>query len=43
MWFIFCYLKELYFAVKHYDYIFTGAGLSALMTAYKMVQSVHLA
>jgi lycopene beta-cyclase len=25
--------------VKHYDYIFTGAGLSALMTAYKMVQS----
>jgi lycopene beta-cyclase len=25
--------------VKHYDYIFTGAGLAALMTAYKMVQS----
>jgi lycopene beta-cyclase len=25
--------------VKHYDYIFTGSGLAALMTAYKMVQS----
>jgi lycopene beta-cyclase len=25
--------------MKHYDYIFTGAGLSALMTIYKMVQS----
>jgi lycopene beta-cyclase len=25
--------------VKHYDYIFTGAGLSALMTVYKMIQS----
>ena len=25
--------------MKHYDYIFTGAGLSALMTVYKMVQS----
>ena len=24
--------------MKHYDYIFTGAGLSALMTVYKMVQ-----
>ena len=27
------------FQMKHYDYIFTGAGLSALMTVYKMVQS----
>ncbi|WP_426062550.1 lycopene cyclase family protein [Flavobacterium sp. DSP2-3-1] len=26
--------------MKHYDYIFTGAGLSAMMTVYKMVQSV---
>ena len=25
--------------MKHYDYIFTGAGLSALMTVYKIVQS----
>lgn len=25
--------------MKHYDYIFTGAGLSALMTVYKMVLS----
>lgn len=25
--------------VKHYNYIFTGAGLSALMTVYKMIQS----
>ncbi|MFV5701463.1 lycopene cyclase family protein [Flavobacterium sp. XS2P12] len=25
--------------MKHFDYIFTGAGLSALMTVYKMVQS----
>ena len=25
--------------MKHYDYIFTGAGLSALMTVYKMVQT----
>ena len=25
--------------MKQYDYIFTGAGLSALMTVYKMVQS----
>ena len=25
--------------MKHYDYIFTGAGLSALLTVYKMVQS----
>ena len=25
--------------MKYYDYIFTGAGLSALMTVYKMVQS----
>lgn len=25
--------------MKHYDYIFTGAGLSALMTVHKMVQS----
>ncbi|CAH0337520.1 hypothetical protein FVB9288_03286 [Flavobacterium sp. CECT 9288] len=25
--------------MKHYDYIFTGSGLSALMTVYKMVQS----
>lgn len=25
--------------MKHYDYIFTGAGLSALMTVYKMVHS----
>lgn len=25
--------------MKHYDYIFSGAGLSALMTVYKMVQS----
>ncbi len=28
------------FQMKHYDYIFTGAGLSAMMTVYKMVQSV---
>ncbi|PXY44422.1 lycopene cyclase family protein [Flavobacterium hydrophilum] len=25
--------------IKHFDYIFTGAGLSALMTVYKMIQS----
>jgi lycopene cyclase-like protein len=25
--------------MKHFDYIFTGTGLSALMTVYKMVQS----
>jgi lycopene beta-cyclase len=25
--------------MKHFDYIFTGAGLSALMTVYKMAQS----
>ncbi|MFH6969966.1 lycopene cyclase family protein [Flavobacterium petrolei] len=25
--------------MKHYDYIFTGAGLSTLMTVYKLVQS----
>ena len=25
--------------MKHYDYIFTGTGLAALMTVYKMVQS----
>ncbi|MDI1256926.1 MAG: lycopene cyclase family protein [Flavobacterium sp.] len=25
--------------MKHYDYIFTGAGLSALLMVYKMVQS----
>ncbi len=25
--------------MRHYDYIFTGTGLSALMTVYKMVQS----
>lgn len=25
--------------IKHFDYIFTGAGLSALMTVYKMVLS----
>lgn len=25
--------------MKHYDYIFSGAGLSALMTVYKMVQA----
>ncbi|HMI06816.1 MAG TPA: lycopene cyclase family protein [Flavobacterium sp.] len=25
--------------MKHYDYIFTGAGLSALMTVYRMVES----
>jgi lycopene beta-cyclase len=25
--------------MKHFDYIFTGSGLSALMTVYKMVQS----
>ena len=25
--------------MKHYDYVFTGTGLAALMTAYKMVQS----
>jgi lycopene beta-cyclase len=25
--------------MKQYDYIFTGAGLSALMTVYKMVVS----
>ncbi|OYX82676.1 MAG: lycopene cyclase [Flavobacteriales bacterium 32-34-25] len=25
--------------MKHFDYIFTGSGLAALMTAYKMVQS----
>jgi lycopene beta-cyclase len=27
--------------MKHFDYIFTGSGLSALMTVYKMVQSGH--
>ncbi len=27
------------FQMKHYDYIFTGAGLSALMTVCKMIQS----
>jgi lycopene beta-cyclase len=25
--------------MKHYDYIFTGAGLSALMTVYEMIVS----
>jgi hypothetical protein len=25
--------------MKHYNYIFTGAGLSALMTVYKMALS----
>jgi lycopene beta-cyclase len=25
--------------VKHYHYIFTGAGLSALMTVYEMILS----
>ncbi|MEC5165293.1 lycopene beta-cyclase [Flavobacterium sp. PL11] len=25
--------------MKHYNYIFTGSGLSALMTVYKMIQS----
>lgn len=25
--------------MKHFDYIFTGTGLSALMTVYKMIQS----
>jgi lycopene beta-cyclase len=25
--------------MKHYDYIFTGSGLAALMTVYKMAQS----
>ncbi|OCB75399.1 lycopene cyclase family protein [Flavobacterium crassostreae] len=25
--------------MKHYDYIFTGSGLAALMTVYKMIQS----
>ena len=25
--------------IKHFDYIFTGTGLAALMTVYKMVQS----
>ncbi|PXY40021.1 lycopene cyclase [Flavobacterium cheongpyeongense] len=25
--------------IKHFDYIFTGTGLSALMTVYKMIQS----
>jgi lycopene beta-cyclase len=25
--------------IQHFDYIFTGAGLSALMTVYKMIQS----
>jgi lycopene beta-cyclase len=25
--------------MKHYDYIFAGAGLSSLMTVYKMIQS----
>ena len=25
--------------MKHFDYIFTGTGLSALMTVYKMVLS----
>ncbi|MBG6060856.1 lycopene beta-cyclase [Flavobacterium sp. CG_9.1] len=29
--------------MKQYDYIFTGAGLSALMTVYKMVQSCSFA
>ncbi len=24
---------------QHYDYIFTGAGLAALMTVYKMILS----
>ena len=27
--------------MKHYDYIFTGAGLAALMTVYKMIESNH--
>ena len=25
--------------MKHYDYIFTGSGLSALMTDYEMILS----
>jgi lycopene beta-cyclase len=25
--------------MKHYDYIFTGSGLAALMTVYKWLQS----
>ena len=25
--------------MKHYDYIFTGTGLAALMTVYKMIES----
>ena len=25
--------------MKHYDYIFTGSGLSALMTVYEMILS----
>jgi lycopene beta-cyclase len=28
--------------MKHYNYIFTGAGLSALMTVYKMALSGNL-
>ena len=26
-------------STKHYDYIFTGSGLSALMTVYEMILS----
>ena len=25
--------------MKHFDYIFTGTGLAALMTVYKMIES----
>jgi lycopene beta-cyclase len=38
-WFIFCYPKELYLQSETPIIFFTGAGLSALMTRYKMVQS----
>lgn len=30
---------RLEFDMKHYDYIFTGSGLSALMTIYEMILS----
>jgi hypothetical protein len=35
MWFIFCYPKELYLQSETPIIFFTGAGLSALMTAIK--------
>lgn len=33
------YFWESNIRMKHYDYIFAGAGLSALMTVYRMLQS----